>query len=359
VRASRGRKVKRSLPAKQAAAAQRAGDGILSCPVCALPLNRDGGRFTCSNRHVFDVAKEGYVNLLLAEHRHSKDPGYNKEMIAARRDFFDRRHYERLADDMAENITGYLPPGPAVILDAGCGEGYYLRRIRRHLTGAGQAGRTALCGLDISKHGVRVAARRDTEGLYAVAGTFRMPVLPGRIDVLLAHFSPVSAADFRRVVRPGGIVLVGGPGEDHLYSFKELLYDSPARFEPSESLTRADGFEPVTTHRIRYKLQLRGAGQVANLLAMTPFYWTADQDMQARLAAVEELDTEVDVILHAYRRVAGDSKPWVQYGLVRRPPDRHRRSRRTKKCHGGETDLADTAVRQPENPQVKQDQHVT
>jgi 23S rRNA (guanine745-N1)-methyltransferase len=248
------------LPAKQAAAAQRAGDGILACPVCGLPLNRDGGRFACSNRHVFDVAKEGYVNLLLAQHRHSKDPGYNKEMIAARRDFFDRRHYERLADDMAEIITGYLPPGPAVILDAGCGEGYYLRRIRRHLTGAGQAGRTALCGLDISKHGVRVAARRDAEGLYAVAGTFRMPVLPGRIDVLLAHFSPVSAADFRRGVRPGGIVLVGGPGEDHLYSFKELLYDSPARFEPSESLTRADGFEPVTTHRIRYKLQLRGAG---------------------------------------------------------------------------------------------------
>jgi 23S rRNA (guanine745-N1)-methyltransferase len=225
-------------------------------------------------------------------------------MIAARRDFFDRRHYERLADDMAEIITGYLPPGPAVILDAGCGEGYYLRRIRRHLTGAGQAGRTALCGLDISKHGVRVAARRDTEGLYAVAGTFRMPVLPGRIDVLLTHFSPVSVADFRRVVRPGGIVLVGGPGEDHLYSFKELLYDSPARFEPSESLTRADGFEPVTTNRIRHKLQLRGAGQVANLLAMTPFYWTADQDTQARLAAVEELATEVDVILHAYRRVA-------------------------------------------------------
>jgi 23S rRNA (guanine745-N1)-methyltransferase len=120
--------------------------------------------------------------------------------------------------------------------------------------------------------------------------------------VLLTHFSPVSAADFRRVVRPGGIVLVGGPGEDHLFSFKELLYDTPARFEPSESLSEADGFEPVTVHRIRYKLQLRGAGQVANLLAMTPFYWTANQDTQSRLSAVEELDTEVDILVHAYRR---------------------------------------------------------
>jgi 23S rRNA (guanine745-N1)-methyltransferase len=279
------------------------GSAVLACPVCELPLNRRASSFACANGHVFDVAREGYVNLLLAQHRHSRDPGYNKEMIAARRDFFDHGHYERLADDMAAIISGYLPPGPAVILDAGCGEGYYLRRMRHHLTGTGQADSGVLCGLDISKHGIRVAARRDPDGLYAVAGTFRMPVLPGRIDVLLTHFSPVSAADFRRAVRPGGMVLVGGPGEDHLYSFKELLYDTPARFEPSGSLTEADGFEPVTTHRVRYKLQLRGTGQVANLLAMTPFYWSADQGTQARLAAIEELDTEVDVLIHAYRRI--------------------------------------------------------
>lgn len=195
------------------------------------------------------------------------------------------------------------PDAPAAVLDAGCGDGYYLRRLRRHLAGTGQVDSVMLCGLDISKHGIRVAARRDPDGLYAVAGTFRMPVLSGRIDVLLTHFSPVSAADFRRVVRPCGTVLVGGPGEDHLYRFKELLYNTPERFEPSGSLTEADGFEPVTTHRIRYKLQLRGAGQVANLLAMTPFYWSADAATQTRLAAVEELDTEVDVLIHAYRRI--------------------------------------------------------
>lgn len=300
------------MPAGQAAQpAPRAGtEGVvLACPVCALPLSRDTGRLGCDNGHVFDVAREGYVNLLLAQHRHSKDPGYSKEMIAARRDFFDRGYYESLADGIAAIVSGCLPPsGPAVILDAGCGEGYYLRRMRHHLTAVGQAGTTTLCGLDISKHGIRVASRRDPEGLYAVAGTFRMPVLPGCVDVLLTHFSPVSAADFRRVVRPGGIVLVGGPGEDHLFSFKELLYDAPARFDPAGSLAEPDGFEPLSVHRIRYKLQLRGPGQVANLLAMTPFYWTADQAAQQRLATIEELDTEVDVLLHAYRRTASQAE---------------------------------------------------
>lgn len=279
-------------------------DAVFACPVCALPLTRGASTFSCANAHTFDVAKEGYVNLLLAQRRHSKDPGYNREMIAARRDFFDRGHYQQLADEIAGLIEGYLPQeSPAVVLDAGCGEGYYLRRLRACLVRSGLHGDTVLCGLDISKHGIRVAAKRDPAGLYAVAGTFRMPVLPGRVDVLLTHFSPVSAEDFRRVVPVGGVVLVGGPGEEHLFSFKELLYDAAARFEPSDTLSEADGFELITAHRIRYKLELRGPGQVANLLAMTPFYWSASQETQSRLGTIDALDTEVDVIVHAYRRV--------------------------------------------------------
>lgn len=274
---------------------------VFACPVCQDPLPRANGGYRCANGHLFDVAREGYVNLLLAQHRSSKDPGYNKEMIAGRRDFFDAGHYQELADGVAEVVASYLPAaGERVVVDAGCGEGYYLRRLRSHLLDRNQT--VLLCGMDISKHGIRVAAKRDPEGLYAVAGTYRMPVLPGRADVLLTHFSPVSAADFRRVVRPGGVVLVGGPGEAHLFSFKELLYDDPARHEPEATLADEPGFEVITAHRIRYPLKLRGPGQVANLLMMTPFFWSVPPETQARLAAMDQLDTEVDVIVHAYRR---------------------------------------------------------
>jgi 23S rRNA (guanine745-N1)-methyltransferase len=129
-----------------------------------------------------------------------------------------------------------------------------------------------------------------------------MPVLPDRADLLLTHFSPVSSADFRRVVRPGGVVLVGGPGEDHLYSFKRLLYETPTKHEPTPTLADEPSFELINVHRIRYSLPLRGRGQVANLLLMTPYYWSVDQATQARLAELDSLNTEVDVILHAYRR---------------------------------------------------------
>jgi 23S rRNA (guanine745-N1)-methyltransferase len=276
---------------------------VFACPVCGEMLPSAPGGYVCANGHQFDIAREGYVNLLLAQHRRSKDPGYNKEMIAGRRDFFDAGHYQRLADGVAERVRAALPPEPdPVVVDAGCGEGYYLRRLRTLLADAESHGDAILCGLDISKHGIRVAAKRDPQGIYAVAGTYRMPVLPERVDVLLTHFSPVSAVDFRRVVKLGGVVLVGRPGEGHLFSFKELLYDRPAQHKPEVTLADESGFELIGTSTIQYPLSLRGPGQVANLLLMTPFFWSVDDNARARLAALDTLDTEVDVIVHAYQR---------------------------------------------------------
>ncbi|MGH3980906.1 MAG: putative RNA methyltransferase [Pseudonocardiaceae bacterium] len=283
-------------------------DPLFACPVCGEPLPTAERSYVCGNGHRFDVAREGYVNLLLAQHRRSKDPGYSKGMIAGRRDFLDAGHYAPLADGVAERVRSALPPGPhRVVVDAGCGEGYYLRRLRHLLEKDGSGDSPVLCGLDISKHGIRVAARRDPEGLYAVAGTYRMPIRPARVDVLLTHFSPVSPQDFRRVVKPGGLVLVGGPGERHLFSFKKLVYESPAEHEPTESLAEERGFELIDTHVIHYHLSMRGRGQVANLLLMTPYLWSINDDMRARLAELDALDTEVHVVVHTYRRTAAAS----------------------------------------------------
>jgi 23S rRNA (guanine745-N1)-methyltransferase len=272
--------------------------------VCDEPLSLAERTFRCDHGHLFDVAREGYVNLLAPQHRRSKDPGYSKDMIAGRRDFFDAGHYQPLADDVAGLVAAYLPAARTdrLVLDAGCGEGYYLRRLRARLDGDELTDRTILCGLDISKHAIRVAAKRDPDGLYAVAGTYNMPVVPDRVDVLLTHFSPVSAVDFRRVVRRYGVVLVGGPGEHHLFSLKQLLYDTPAAHVPASTLAGEAGFELVGTHRMIHRVSLRGPGQVANLLRMTPYYWSADAAKQAQLADLDALDTEIDVVVHAYRR---------------------------------------------------------
>jgi 23S rRNA (guanine745-N1)-methyltransferase len=285
-------------------------DPVFACPACAQPLTQDGAAVRCPRSHTFDLAREGYVNLLLAQHRSSKDPGYSKEMIAGRRDFFDAGHYEPLADDVARLVVEQLPEAPSrVVLDAGCGEGYYLRRLGQELARRGEDSSTRRCGLDISKHGVRVAARRDPVGRYAVASSYRMPVLESSVDVLLTHFSPVSAQDFARVIRPDGVVVVGGPGAGHLYSFKQLLYDQPAEHEPADHFADDPAFELVGSVRSRHPMHLRDAESVTNLLVMTPFFWTLNAAARARLARVESLDTEIDVLLRCYRRTSAPPAP--------------------------------------------------
>jgi len=99
-------------------------------------------------------------------------------------------------------------------------------------------------------------------------------------------------------------LLVGGPAPGHLYSFKQLLYDAAQRHDPVDPLAGESGFELIQSHAIRYPLALRGPEQVANLLLMTPYFWSADRTTRDRLAALDHLDTEVDVVVHAYRRTA-------------------------------------------------------
>src|SRR5690349_17865216 len=94
------------MPMRMSAASANA---LLACPVCGEPLQEVDRAFRCANGHTFDVAREGYVNLLLAQHRRSKDPGYSKQMIASRRAFFEASHYQRLADEIAALIVSYLP----------------------------------------------------------------------------------------------------------------------------------------------------------------------------------------------------------------------------------------------------------
>lgn len=276
---------------------------LFCCPSCGAALQSADRAVRCERGHSFDIASEGYVNLLLAQHRRSKDPGYSREMIAGRRAFLAAGHYQLLADSIADLILQYLDQTHGqTVLDAGCGEGYYLRRLRNSITAQRPDMEPILAGLDISKHGIRAAAKADPLGLYAVASTHRMPVLPERVAVLVTHFSPVSADDFRRVVCPGGVVLVGSPGPEHLFALKELLYDVPARHESDPALTREPGFELLTTGRIRYSIDLQGPSEVSNLLLMTPYFWSASRQDQARLGEVQELETEVDVMVHAFRR---------------------------------------------------------
>ncbi|MAA63070.1 MAG: rRNA (guanine-N1)-methyltransferase, partial [Idiomarina sp.] len=128
----------------------------LRCPIEHSPLQLVGGSWRCENGHSYDVAKQGYVNLLPVQNKRSKDPGDSKAMVQARREFLDQGYYQPLAQVLADTV---FAQGEQAVLDAGCGEGYYLR----YLVEQAEQNGTDLCmaALDISKWAVQAAAKRD------------------------------------------------------------------------------------------------------------------------------------------------------------------------------------------------------
>ena len=102
------------------------------CPLCYRPLAKKDRSFICEKHHQFDIAKEGYVNLLPVQHKSSKDPGDNGEMMQARRAFLQQGYYQPMRDKINRLLEQYLTSSHAFILDIGCGEGYYTHSFLRH-----------------------------------------------------------------------------------------------------------------------------------------------------------------------------------------------------------------------------------
>ena len=174
---------------------------LFRCPVCGAPLNREEHTYCCAAGHSYDIAKEGYTYLLPPNQKHSTAPGDDKAMAAARRDFLSAGYYHPLLNTLCSRILS-LTGEKSVILDAGCGEGYYTSGIDQTLTTAGKT--PCMAGIDISKFILRLAAKRNKNIEFAVASCYHLPFPDGAADILLDCFSPLAIDEFRRVLKPGG-----------------------------------------------------------------------------------------------------------------------------------------------------------
>lgn len=279
----------------------------LTCPLDGLPLERQGGSWRCARGHAFDQAAQGYVNLLPVQQKRSRDPGDSKEMVAARRSFLNAGHYQPIAAAVSRLTLAERPAGGALnCLDAGCGEGYYLRRLAE----AGQAagpGRLAILGLDISKWAVLAAARQDRfasqgQGLAWVVGSnAHLPVLDGEMDRLLCLFGFPVYEEFARVLKPGGLLLQVDAGPGHLLQLREVIYPS-LKPEKPVSLQPPPGFTPAGEETLAYTLALENQEAIASLLAMTPHQHLAGAEGRARAARLNRLEVDVQVRLKLWRR---------------------------------------------------------
>ena len=269
---------------------------MLTCPRCREPLAQVGGAFRCGRGHSHDIAKEGYVNLLLANQKASGSPGDTKGMAASRRAFLDKGYYEPLSDRIV-SLAGNETAG-AGILDVGCGEGYYLRRLVESLPGG-----TDGYGLDISKESVRLAARHK-DCCFVVASVHQsLPFASDSLDVILNVFAPRNPAEFARLLRPGGLALVVVPAEGHLAALHDVL--GLPHIDGDKDRRVAEDFQgalvPSHSETIRYTRALPPE-DVLLLIQMTPTFWHLSDEARAGLKTLPGLDIEFAFTLIVLRR---------------------------------------------------------
>ena len=239
----------------------------LLCPVrgCGEPLVRQERAFSCPRGHSFDIARSGYCNLLQPQDRRSKEPGDPKEAVLARRRFLDAGHGDLLLSALREAVLA-VPAVPAVlaVLDLGCGEGFYLGKLAAERPMEAH-------GLDISTAAVALAARRYPEVRWLVVNADRtLPYPDSSFDLVLSLTARRNAPEARRVLRPGGRLIVAVPGEDDLIEAREAVLGEGILRSRVESV-RADfaaAFELVSHRALRRRERLE-PGEIRDALAAT------------------------------------------------------------------------------------------
>lgn len=259
------------------------------CPVCGAPLCAEASPWHCKEGHCFDVARQGYVNLLPVTQKHSLHPGDTREMVAARRAFLDAGYYRPILLTLQALVEQFCPAAEAA-LDAGCGEGYYL------------SGLTAIperWGIDISKDAVRFAAAREKQAHWLTATATHLPFPDASFDLVLSMFAFTAEAEFARVLKPGGCFLQVLAGTNHLPALKRIIY--PEVLEKEKALHPAlPGFRLLHTQTLQFDFSLDCAELVHDLLYMTPHVWRIRRENAEALARTSHLDEHAEVIFNVY-----------------------------------------------------------
>ncbi len=257
------------------------------CPVCSSELKKTEKYFFCPNGHSFDIAKEGYVNLL----RKGKSGdliGDDKESCRSRRDFLSKGYYSVLKNTLCDIFSDK----EGSLLDICCGEGYYTSAL-------GGNKKLDVYGFDISKEMVRLAAKRGN-ATYFVANMTSIPFRDGSFDYAVHLFAPYCEKEFARILKPGGILYSVIPGKRHLFGLKELLYSEP--YENDEAFPVFEKLELSGTQKVRNVITLENSEDINAVFRMTPYFFHTSESDKKKLDGVEKLTTEIEFVIGQFTR---------------------------------------------------------
>jgi 23S rRNA (guanine745-N1)-methyltransferase len=270
----------------------------LACPVDGGRLDVRGKQIVCENGHVFDIARQGYVNLLPVQHKRSKQPGDSREMVSARAQFLNSGVYEPIARKLTEITFAQITDSiETCILDAGCGEGYYFDAIFNDLKNRNACNDLSFIGLDISKAAIAESARRNRQITWIVGTNRQPPVESTSVDIVLCVFGFQSFEGFHKILKSGGKVILVEPGPDHLKELREIIYAEVRKSGPPDlSCVEGMGFSMLDRQSLQFKTGAINNEQINNLLVMTPHFYRATKEGREAAGKLEKLVITVDVV---------------------------------------------------------------
>ena len=262
----------------------------LRCPNCGNALEKQEKAYICPKGHSFDIARQGYVNLLTVQQKHSLNPGDTREQVLSRRAFLEEGYYAPICGALIEEAKNLGISGP--VLDIGCGEGYYSSRLAEALD-------AELVGLDISKEAVRCAAAKYKGPTWLTATAAHIPVEEESVQLVTSLFALTLPEEFRRVLRKDGYYFQVLAAQDHLLGLKSIIYPE-LKFKDKDTVPSLPGFELVKSVPIRFTFTVEGQ-QVQNLFSMTPHVFRIGKEGAENLRKTETLIDTASCVLNVYR----------------------------------------------------------
>ena len=279
----------------------------LACPIDGARLESHEKQLICNNGHVFDIARQGYVNLLPVQHKRTKHPGDSKAMVLARTHFLNSGIYEAIANKLNELVHSQIADAKEIcFLDAGCGEGYYFDALLNYLSGKKGTHNLSFVGLDISKDAIVQASKRNKQISWVVGTNRKPPVAEKSIDIILCLFGFLSAPGFKKVLKPGGKIIVVDPGPEHLKELREIIYPEIKKSDQAGLLqTEKTGFSLINSEALQFKVNITNNEQINNLLIMTPHFYRASKHGREVACNLPQLDLTVDVLFSVLEKSLG------------------------------------------------------
>ena len=253
------------------------------CPVCHKKLINKGSVWQCEDRHSFDVAKEGYLNLNM---KSSQKTGDNPEMIRARKRFLEKGYYSFLK----EELNTLLDENDSLV-DLACGEGYYTKDF--------------ICkdkiGIDLSKSGLKIASKNDKSTLYLLNSIFHNPLEDECCDKVITIFAPIAGKEILRILKENGKFILVRPDVYHLYELKEAVYETPYLNKEEDIII--EGLKRERQIHISRKENVIGS-DIEDLFTMTPYVNTTGKADKEKLKSIEEMEISFCFIIDVFVKAA-------------------------------------------------------